>query len=324
MSGCAWNVWALPAGVALDLLLGDPRGWPHPVRAIGWLIVRTERVLRGLVALSGRPGLEYLAGVCLVVVVVGATAGVVRGLLVMGERSGGVAPFLAESLLVYWGLAIRSLREETLRASDEPELDRSRQELAWIVGRDTATLDRDEICRACVETLGENTHDAIVAPLFWYAMMGPVGLWVYKAINTLDSMTGYRDARYRRFGWASARVDDLAGLLPSRLTWILISLSAGLVGEDARGALRVGWRDGRKHPSPNAAWGEAAMAGALGVRLGGVSTYGGVASEKPRIGDQRSALEPDTVRRASRLMTATALVAAALCWSVRAWVLRRA
>ena len=138
-----------------------------------------------------------------------------------------------------------------------------------IVGRDTDALDRPEICRACVETVAENCNDAVVAPLFWFAVGGPVGLWAYKAVNTLDSMVGYRNERYRRLGWASARLDDLAALIPARLTWLLIAVAAGLLGENARGAIRIGWRDGRNHPSPNAAWSEAAMAGALGVQLGG-------------------------------------------------------
>src|SRR5262249_5152343 len=155
---------------------------------------------------------------------------------------------------------------------------------------------------ACLETIGENTTDGVVAPLFWYAAGGPVGLWAFKAISTLDSMVGYRDDRYRDLGWASAKLDDLAGLVPARLTWLLMALAALLLGERGGSALRVGWRDSRKHPSPNSAWGEAALAGALGVRLGGMSTYGGVPSPKPFLGDGDDRIGRDTVRRAVRLM----------------------
>ncbi len=161
----------------------------------------------------------------------------------------------------------------------------------------------------------------MIAPLFWYAIAGPVGLWIYKAVNTLDSMVGYRDARYERLGWASARCDDLLNLVPARLTWLLLSLAALPLGEHARDALRIGWRDGRKHPSPNAAWGEAAMAGALGVQLGGPISYRGIAGEKPRLGDPGEPIAPETVRRAVRLMIVASLFAALLAWGARIWLL---
>jgi len=164
----------------------------------------------------------------------------------------------------------------------------------------------------------------VVAPLFWLALGGPAALWAYKAVNTLDSMVGYRDERRRHLGWASARLDDLVGLVPARLTWLLIALAALLRGERARAALRIGWRDGRKHPSPNAAWGEAAMAGALGVELGGPATYGGVPGFKPTLGDPGAAIGPATVRRAVRLMRTAAALAVSLAWGVCLWVVRAA
>jgi adenosylcobinamide-phosphate synthase len=310
----------LPAGFALDLLLGDPRGWPHPVRLIGWLIRRSEQVARTM----GTGRREYVGGFVLLVVVTGSTGVVVWGLLALAGSVGLAARLVVETLLIYWALAIRSLAVESLRASDEPDLVRARAELALIVGRDTETLDRPEICRACVETVAENCNDAVVAPLFWFAVGGPVGLWAYKAVNTLDSMVGYRNARYRRLGWASARLDDLAGLIPARLTWLLIGVAAGLLGENARGAIRVGWRDGRNHPSPNAGWSEAAMAGALGVQLGGEATYQGVPGEKPRLGDPGRPLDPTMVRRAVRVMTLASILAGTLAWLGRFWLLTRA
>jgi len=331
-----WECWALVVGVGLDALLGDPHGWPHPVRAIGWLIAKSERVVRWAAArastglnrpaVTGRTaaGLEYLAGVALLGVVTAVTGFVVWGLTAAASRVGGPALLAVQSVLIYWGLAARSLAAESLRASEEPDLARARGELSMIVGRDTGSLGRAEICRACVETVAENGNDAVVAPLFWLAVGGPVGLWIFKAVNTLDSMVGYRDERYRRFGWASARCDDLAGLVPARLTWLLYALVAAAVGEDATGAFRVGWRDGRKHPSPNAAWGEAAMAGALGVQLGGPAIYQGVVSEKPRLGDPGGPPGPDTVRRAVRVMLVASLAAATLAGAARFWALSRA
>jgi adenosylcobinamide-phosphate synthase len=314
--------WSLPLGAALDVWLGDPDGWPHPVRAIGALTSRSESALRGLLSRLGRGDTaERLAGVVLVLIVVGTTVLAAWGLVAACDRMGAFPSLLGRSLLVFWGLAVHSLGREALRASEAPDLATARQELSRIVGRDTDSLDRSEVCRACVETVAENTSDAVVAPLFWFAVAGPVGLWAFKAVNTLDSMVGYRNERYGRLGWASARLDDLAGLLPARLTWLLIAAAAGLVGERPRAALVVGWRDGRKHPSPNAAWGEAAMAGALGVQLGGVNTYGGVVSHKPRLGDPGEELGPETVRRSVRVMRVASCLALALAWGLRAGVL---
>jgi adenosylcobinamide-phosphate synthase len=311
---------ALPAGALLDALLGDPRGWPHPVRAVGWLIARAERALRAI--LPGPPAAERAAGVALVAVVVGVTAASAWGVVAACDHLGGPLPWLGRTILAWWGLAARGLRDEALRASEAPDLDAARSRLAGVVGRDTHALDWPEVRRACVETLGENASDGVVAPLLWYAVGGPAGMWAYKAVNTLDSMVGYRSDRYRRFGWAAARLDDLANLAPARLTWLLMGLAAPSVGLDAPGALRIGWRDARKHPSPNSGWGEAATAGALGVQLGGPSTYGGVPGEKPRLGDPGPPLDAAHVRGAARLMLAASALALALAWTFRALVLR--
>jgi len=318
-----WAAWSLPVGLTFDTLLGDPRGWPHPVRAVGGLIARLERVLRSLLERTTvTAGSERVAGLILAIVVIGTTALVAWGIVMACDATGSVASLVGRSILIYWALAARSLGYESLRAATMEDLTSARNALAEIVGRDTQDLDRSEVCRACVETVAENTNDAVIAPLFWFALGGPVGLWAFKAVSTLDSMVGYRNARYRYFGWASARLDDLAGLISSRLTWILMAIAATLTGERGRGALRIGWRDGRKHPSPNAAWGEAAMAGALGVRLGGVATYGGIPSTKPFLGDPGEAIGPDTVRRAVRIMHVVAILGAVLAWGTRWGIFR--
>jgi adenosylcobinamide-phosphate synthase len=322
MSIISVAAWSLPLGTALDLFLGDPRGWPHPVRAIGWLITRVEGVVRSAAArLGGRARVERAAGCLLALAVVGATSLTVLGLLALFERLGPWPALLGRSILIFWGLAAHSLGREALSASEAPELETARRTLSQVVGRDTDRLDRSEICRACVETVAENTSDAVVAPLFWYAVGGPIGLWAFKAINTLDSMVGYRNARYANLGWASARLDDLAGLIPARLSWLLLSLAALVAGARPAAAFRVGWRDGRKHPSPNAAWSEAAVAGALGIQLGGPATYGGILSIKPTLGDPGPAIEPAHVRRAVRLLHVTTALAFLLAWGVRSWVL---
>ncbi len=318
-----WAAWSLPAGALLDAALGDPRGWPHPVRAIGTLISRGEQTLRWLLRrLRAGHFAERMAGVMLAASVVGLTMLVSWILVATCDAIGPWPSLLGRSILIYWALAIRSLGEESLRAAMAGDLETARGFVAEIVGRDTQDLNRTEICRACVETLAENTNDAVIAPLFWFTIGGPVGLWAFKAVSTLDSMVGYRNARYLRLGWASARLDDLASFIPSRLTWLLMALAAGLVGEDGRSALRIGWRDGRKHPSPNAAWGETAMAGALGIRLGGVATYGGVPSTKPFLGDSHAEIVPSTVQRGVRVMRVTAILGIGIAWGVRWGLLR--
>jgi adenosylcobinamide-phosphate synthase len=312
------TVWSLPLGAALDALLGDPRSWPHPVRWIGRLTQGMERTLRWLVKRSGGARrAERCGGVVLAVVVTGLTMAAAWGVMALGDRIGPPSGLAVRVLLIFWGLAAHSLGTEALRAAEAPDLARARRALALIVGRDTADLDFGAIGRACVETVAENCNDAVVAPLFWLALGGPVALWGYKAASTLDSMVGYRDDRYRDLGWASARLDDLLAFVPARLTWLLIALAALVWGERAGAALRIGWRDGRKHPSPNAAWPEAAMAAALGVQLGGPASYGGVPSFKPLLGDRGTAIGPATVRRAVRLMQTVAALAVLLAWGAR-------
>jgi adenosylcobinamide-phosphate synthase len=334
-------LWSLPLAAVLDAALGDPRGWPHPVRWIGGLIALAERALRRILrACATRARIactsaslatssntaptrlaERFAGVALVVIVVSATLLVAAAFVLACDRLGPIASLLGRSLLIYWALAARSLGHETLLAALAPDLETARRALAMIVGRDTGSLDEVEIHRACLETIGENANDGVVAPLFWFALGGPVALWGYKAINTLDSMVGYRNERYEDLGWAAAKLDDLANLVPARLTWLLFAVAAAVLKERAWNAVRVGWRDGRKHPSPNAAWGEAALAGALAVQLGGALSYGGVTSQKPLLGEPTTAINPSAVRRAVRLMWVVAALAALLAWGLRAGVL---
>jgi adenosylcobinamide-phosphate synthase len=292
---------ALPLGFLLDQLLGDPHGWPHPVRWIGRLISFLEGPLRRLP--------ERLGGILLLLIVATAAGGLIWAALELAGWWSEWARLALATALVYYGLAARSLARETehvLEPRLRQEWPKARQRLRRIVGRDTDGLPPEEIYRACVETVAENTTDGVVAPLLYAGLAGPVGLWVFKAVSTLDSMVGYRNERYLRFGWASARADDLANWVPARLTWLLLTLAALLTRYQAGQALRVGWRDGRKHPSPNAGWAEAAMAGALGVRLGGPSTYEGELSLKPCLGDGGEPLTPAKVCQAIRLMLVTA------------------
>jgi adenosylcobinamide-phosphate synthase len=263
--------WELMAGVGLDLVLGDPRWLPHPVRGFGRIVTFAERVWRGT-----RLPLR-LSGILFWLSTVGVAVAIVRLTL----------PWAA----VYWIYALLACRDLDVEASrvlaalKRDDLEDSRHKLSWIVGRDTAGLAEPEILRATIETVAENLGDAVVAPLFYLALAGPLGMAAYKAINTLDSMVGYRNERYREFGWASARIDDVVNYVPARLTAVLIWISALLPGFAARRSFRITLRDGRSQPSPNAGYPEAAVAGALGVRLGGLNSYQGVASQKAYLGD---------------------------------------
>ena len=299
------NVMPLILGFLLDQLVGDPPNWPHPVRWIGRLIQLLESPLR-------RFWSERVGGLVLLVVVTGSVAGLTGATLELAGWWHPWARAAAASVLVYCGLAARSLARETqavLVPCEKGDLIQARKRLSGIVGRDTHDLSAEEINRACIETVAENTNDGVVAPLFYAALAGPIGLWAYKAVNTLDSMVGYRNAHYVHFGWASARMDDLANYLPARLSYLLLCLAAALLERRGYPALRMGWRDGRKHPSPNAGWTEAAMAGALGAQLGGPSRYGGLLSPKPYLGEPIRPLTVGTVRQAIRLMLAASWLA---------------
>jgi adenosylcobinamide-phosphate synthase len=216
---------------------------------------------------------------------------------------------------MFTGLAIRDLAQEAgavWQALRAQELPTARRRLSRIVGRDTDQLDTPEVVRATVETVAESTIDGIVSPLFWALIGGAPGLWAYKAINTLDSMVGHREAPYTRFGWAAARVDDVANFVPARVGLCCMVIATLLVGGPARRCLRVALRDGGKHPSPNAGIAEAAMAGALEVRLGGKNTYDGVEDMRPYLGEPIHPLQPSCIPQALRLMYATSTLALAI------------
>lgn len=304
------NPAVLLLAVLLDLTLGDPRWLPHPVVMIGRLIQRGENFLRTVMTN------ERKAGVLLLAVTVTCTAFTTWLLIQLCSLIHPLAGLLAAAALSYTCLAIRSLHRESALVADalaDGNLAEARRALAFIVGRDTAGLDESAIWRALVETVAENTSDAIIAPLFWLALGGPVAAMAFKAVSTLDSMVGYKNDRYLQFGWASARMDDLLNLIPARLTALLMVLAAPLAGLSIRGALRITLRDRLKHPSPNSGHPEAAAAGALGVRLGGASSYGGRPSWKEYIGDPLVMLDEQSYRGMIRLMYLTALIMAAAC-----------
>jgi adenosylcobinamide-phosphate synthase len=295
----------LLAGVALDLVAGDPRRG-HPVALFGAVAERLEaRMWRD----------DRAAGTGYALLLVGAAA--LLGLLPRRLP----APWLtaATALATWTVLGSRSLCEEAdavaahLRRGDLPA---AREQLTHLVGRRTDTLDEAEIARATVESVAENTSDAVVAPLLWGAAAGLPGLLAYRAVNTLDAMVGHHSPRYENFGWAAARADDVANYLPARLTAALTALAAPAAGGNWRGALAVARADGRRHPSPNAGVAEAAFAGALGVRLGGRNDYGSHVEDRPVLGGHGRPARTEDIARAARLSRAVTVATAAACAAI--------
>jgi adenosylcobinamide-phosphate synthase len=316
--------YVLLAALALDAVLGDPqwlyRRLPHPVVLMGRLIGRMEGVLH-----PGEKTRERSRGVLLVglVVAIAATSGWAIG---AGLRAlAGDGAWLAEALVASTLLAFRGLydRVAAVARALRRDLSAGRQAVGEIVGRDPAVLDECGVGRAAVESLAENFSDGVVAPVLCYLLLGLPGLFAYKAINTLDSMVGYETERYRRFGWAAAKLDDLVNWPAARLTAAIFTVAAGVSpGMSAGGAARAVMNDASRHRSPNAGWCEAAAAGALGLMLGGPRCYGGEQVEDAWMGEGKREVGPEDIRRALRLYLAAgavlfALVAAlAAIWSV--------
>jgi len=269
----------------LDLLLGDPQHWPHPIRWIGHTIHFFEMTLRMWFQKAQH---LYFAGVLLWFIVVGGTYMVTSVIIFVAFQCHFALGVIVEIWFAYTVLATRCLNDCAMQvydALDSGNLEESRQQLSYIVGRDTSQLDHHQITRAVVETVAENTVDGVIAPLFYLFIGGVPLAMAYKAINTLDSMVGYKNEKYGEIGYFSAKLDDLANYIPARLSWLLFSIAAKVKNCNAKQAFLIGWRDRHQHKSPNCAWSEGAMAGALGVRLGGSHLYFGQVVEKPWIGD---------------------------------------
>lgn len=304
------------AGLAIEALFGWPapvdRWIGHPVRWFGWLVERAERLgNRQAWVRSARIAMGGL--VTLLLVALAGWIGLVIQLLLPVGWTGLALMALVASTLI----AARSLHDHVAnvaKAFDASGVAAARASLSRIVGRATAELDEPAIARAAIESLAENTSDGVTAPLFWGALFGLPGLFAYKAINTLDSMIGHRDARYEAFGKIAARLDDLANLIPARLTGILFALCAG-----SGRAIQVVFRDAGKHRSPNAGWPESAMAGALGIRLSGPRAYGEATSDEPWLNSGARDPSGADIRRAlalyRRVAIAMAIILALLGWA---------
>ena len=308
-----YNTIAMAIGFGLDALLGDPHGWPHLVIGYGKLISALEKLCYCWKN-------KRLAGAVLVLCVLLFAIGSAGLVLYLCMLIHPVVYVIVGGILCWQCLAARSLKvesESVYKALKEGGLQSGRDAVAMIVGRDVNVLDEDGVVRAAVETVAENTSDGEIAPLLYMALFGPIGGCVYKAINTMDSMLGYRNERYERFGTVAARLDDVANFIPARLAALFMMVASAAVGLNAADGYRIWKRDRYKHASPNSAQTESVIAGALGVRLAGDAVYGGVVHKKEYIGDDLRPIDIEDIHRSQRLMTATSVLAFAAAVIVR-------
>ena len=327
------HVIAMIAGFALDAALGDPHGWPHPVKLIGKQIDFEEGLLRKYVFAEAekagdawpldRVQTERLGGAALTADVALAAPLVAWGSLKLLDKVHPLCALVGESILCYQLVAARSLRDESLKVARDLEsgdMDKARRDLSMIVGRETKNLDEAGIIRAAVETVAENTADGVVAPLLWTGLFGTAGGCFCKAVSTMDSMIAYKNKKYLWFGACAARLDDAVCFIPARLAGLLMVLTAPHCGLDGRNAWKIFRRDRLKHASPNAAHTEAACAGALDIQLNGPAVYEGRVENKPFVGDPFRPVERADIRRAHRLLFASSAASALLALALRALI----
>ena len=301
-------------GVLLDLLIGDPRSLPHPVRGIGWLIAHLEAPLRRLFPLT--PAGERWAGRLLVLLVTTLPTALTALALAVTYWACAPLSYALGVLLTSQCLALTSLRQESMKvhaALTTGDLPAARAAVSMIVGRDTEQLDEEGVAKAAVETVAENASDGVIAPMLYMAIGGPALGIFYKAINTMDSMVGYRNEKYLYFGRAAARLDDVANFIPARICACLMAVGACLGGFSGRNAWRMFRRDRRNHKSPNSAQTESVMAGALGVQLAGDAWYFGKKQNKPTIGDDLRPITAEDIAKANQLLYRTAVLGLGLC-----------
>lgn len=309
---------AVIIGFILDLILGDPQWLPHPVRLIGLLITKGEKVLRKLLPKTENG--EIIGGIILTVIIITISFTVPLLILYLAGKLNFVLKVAIHSIFCYQILATKSLKIESMRVYYrlmENDITDARKYLSWIVGRDTEKLTEEGITKATVETIAENTSDGVIAPMFFIVIGGaPLG-FLYKAVNTLDSMIGYKNDRYLYFGRFAAKLDDVFNYIPAILSAYIMIGASFLTGFDCKNAYRIYKRDKRNHSSPNSAKTEAVCAGALNVRLAGDAYYFGKLVKKPTIGDSNRKIEIKDILRANRLMYTTASIAVVLMCGIR-------
>ena len=304
-------------GFLLDLLLGDPYCFPHPVRLIGSLITKLEKRLLGKTD-TRDPKKVLRKGIVLAAAVLAVTTMVTTMLLAGAYALHPYLGIFVETIMTYQILAAKCLREESMKVYQclkEEDLEAARRSVSMIVGRDTMALDEEGVAKAAIETVAENTSDAVIAPMLYLALGGPVSGFFYKAVNTMDSMVGYKNDKYLYFGRAAAKLDDVMNYLPARISACLMIAASFLGGKDFDGkrAYRIYQRDQHNHASPNSAQTESVCAGAIGIQLAGDASYFGKIVKKPYIGDALRPVAYEDIERANRLMYLTAWIGEILC-----------
>lgn len=300
---------AIVAGFILDLLFGDPHWLPHPICLIGNLIGFLEKNLRRLLA-PGKTAL-LIGGALMVVIVLVITFAVPYAVLALAESVSPWLRFALETIMCYQIFATKCLRDESMKvytALASGDLADARVKLSWIVGRDTQNLDAAEVTKGAVETVAENTADGIIAPMLYMFIGGAPLAFLYKGINTMDSMVGYKNDKFIYFGRCAAKLDDLANLIPARITGLVMIVASYFLNLNARGAWKIFWRDRYNHLSPNSAMTESVTAGALDIQLGGDHFYFGKLVHKDTIGDDIRPVRPDDIIAANNLLYMTAVI----------------
>ncbi len=300
--------------IILDLLVGDPRWRFHPVRLVGDLLGKLEKTSRNNIRNARLAGAMTAAMAIAVILVIA------YGLIVAAGAINPVAGDIVSIIIIYFCISIKDLTSHSMavyHSLEKGDIAGARANLGLMVGRDTETLNEAQIVRAASESVAESAVDGITSPLFYAALFGPLGALAYKIINTMDSMFGYKNERYINFGWAAARLDDMANYIPARITAVIIALAAIPVGMNAADSFRTVLRDGRRHPSPNSGLPEAAFAGAMGVRFGGVNIYNGESKHVPEIGEQKSKFDRKHIKDAVSLMRVSVLMTAFIFIGIR-------
>lgn len=316
------SLLAVILGFILDLIVGDPHWLYHPIRLVGHLISGLEKLLRRIFPKTEQG--ELIAGGFLLVLTAGITTAVAWGLLLAADLVHPYLRFALEVIMCYWVLATKSLKTETMKVYDalkEGDLKKARFAVSMVVGRDTEVLDDIGVTKAAVETVAENASDGVIAPLLFLMIGGaPLGFF-YKAVNTMDSMVGYKNDKYLYFGRAAAKFDDVLNYIPARLSGMLMCGAAAFCGMDSKNAWRIYWRDRYNHSSPNSAHTEATAAGAMHIQLAGNAYYFGKLYEKPTLGDPDRPVEYEDIPRVNRLLYATAILSLVVFGLVKGIVL---
>ncbi|MFF2448146.1 adenosylcobinamide-phosphate synthase CbiB [Neobacillus sp. NPDC058068] len=305
-----YHLISISIAYIIDILIGDPPHWPHPVRWIGTMIAFFEKRWN-------HGGLKKWKGVAMLLFILLFVFSVVLLVILIGYMIHPFVGILVESIVISTTIAQKSLREASLEVYHplrSRDLVEARKKLSYIVGRDTDSLDESEIARGTIETVAENTSDGVTAPLFWALIGGAPLAMVYRATNTCDSMVGHLNDRYKEFGWASAKWDDVMNWIPSRLTGIIMLIGKRPVSRGYRNGWSILFRDAKKHPSPNSGWGEAAVAAILGIQLGGRNYYKGIVSNRAKMGDPLYPIQAEHIVKANSILGKTVFLFLLFLW----------